>query len=235
MGRSRKTEEYAVWVVPSTRSQSSWASGQDSLLRAREIPGNLAHPPSVRRWCDACDLHLPRRQVDEEQNDKTLQSSPRPHFHGEEICSYNQLPMPAQKLLPCRLSPPLGCGLYPVSFQNRSDRTASKFVAQIGQCTLDSSIPPIPVFFCHANHQSLDLAGDARSARRAMCSSAVLLDDQFPMQANKVSGVTRVATSARTLRPNVLALTANRRRWSSLKRTRRPPSCSRRTRFSSRR
>src|SRR5215471_12925337 len=86
-----------------------------------------------------------------------------------------------QILLPCRLSPPLGCGLDPVSFQNRSDRTASKLVAQIGQCTLDSSISPIPVFFCHANHQSLDLAGDARSSRRAMCSSVVLLSDQFPM------------------------------------------------------
>src|SRR5262252_9621518 len=31
----------------------------------------------------------------------------------------------------------------------------------------------------------------------------------FRCQANKVSGVTRVAISARTLRPNVLALTAN--------------------------
>src|SRR5215469_7152164 len=39
----------------------------------------------------------------------------------------------------------------------------------------------------------------------------------FRCQANKVSGVTRVAISARTLRPNVLALTANRRPWSSLK------------------
>src|SRR5215471_3849409 len=45
-----------------------------------------------------------------------------------------------QKLLPCRLPPPLRCRLHPVSFQNCCDRTASKLVAQIGQCTLDSSI-----------------------------------------------------------------------------------------------
>jgi hypothetical protein len=57
----------------------------------------------------------------------------------------------------------------------------------------------------------------------------------FRCQANKVSGVTMVATSARSFRPNPLALAANRPRWSSLNRTRRPPSCSRRTRFSSRR
>jgi hypothetical protein len=47
--------------------------------------------------------------------------------------------------------------------------------------------------------------------------------------------VTIVATSASILRPIPLALAANRRRWSSLNRTRRPPSCSPKTRFSSRR
>ncbi len=38
----------------------------------------------------------------------------------------------------------------------------------------------------------------------------------FRCQANKVSGVTMVATSARSFRPNLLALAANRRRWSSV-------------------
>ena len=47
-------------------------------------------------------------------------------------------------------------------------------------------------------------------------------------QANKVSGVTRVATSARSLRPSPLVRAAKRRRWSSLKRNRRSPSSSRR-------
>jgi len=54
-------------------------------------------------------------------------------------------------------------------------------------------------------------------------------------QANNVAGVPTVATSARILRLSPLALAANRRRWSSLNFGRRPPSCSRRTRFSSRR
>jgi hypothetical protein len=55
----------------------------------------------------------------------------------------------------------------------------------------------------------------------------------FRCQANKVSGVTSVATSARSFRPSPLALAANRRRWSSVNRTRRPPSCSRSTRVCS--
>src|SRR5215469_18039897 len=50
----------------------------------------------------------------------------------------------------------------PMSFQNRSNRTAGKLVAQMGQGALDPSIAPIPVLLCHAHHQSLDLIGGAR-------------------------------------------------------------------------
>ena len=50
-----------------------------------------------------------------------------------------------------------------------------------------------------------------------------------------VSGVTSVHASPSNLRPNGLPLAASRRRWSSVKRIRLPLSCSRRTRFSSRR
>ena len=45
--------------------------------------------------------------------------------------------------------------------------------------------------------------------------------------ARMVSGVTIPATSLRTFRPKALPLTAKRRRWSSVRRRRRPPSCSR--------
>jgi hypothetical protein len=106
-------------------------SSQDSVLRVREIPGDLAHPQSVRHLRDARDFYLPRRQVDEEQNDKSLQPSPGPHFHGEEICSYNQLPMPAQKLLPRRLPAPFGCWFDSVPFQDLRDGAAGKLVSQV--------------------------------------------------------------------------------------------------------
>src|SRR5215469_1173722 len=86
-----------------------------------------------------------------------------------------------QKLLPCRLPPPLRCRLHPVSLQNRSDRAASKLVAKIGQCSLDSSIAPIAVLFCHAHHQSLNLPGGTRSPRCTMGLSVVLLGDQLPV------------------------------------------------------
>src|SRR5215469_13556662 len=132
-------------------------SGQDSVLRIREIPGNLAHPQPVRRPCDPGNFHLACSQVDEEQHHEPLQTSPGPHFHSEEIRGHNHLPMPAQELLPRRLPAPLRCRLDPVSFQDPSDRAAGKLVSKIGERTLDSSIAPIPVLLCHAHHQSRDL------------------------------------------------------------------------------
>ena len=50
-----------------------------------------------------------------------------------------------------------------------------------------------------------------------------------------VSGVTMLARSFRTRRPSFLPFAANRRRWSSVSRSRFPPRCSLKTRFSSRR
>ena len=107
-------------------------SDQNSVLRIREIPGNLAHPQSVRRLCDPGNFHLPCIQVDEEQHHEPLQTSPGPHFYREEIRGHNHLPMTAQKLLPCRLPAPLRSRLQPVSFQNRSDGAAGKLVSKIG-------------------------------------------------------------------------------------------------------
>src|SRR5206468_829040 len=49
----------------------------------------------------------------------------------------------------------------------------------------------------------------------------------FRCQANRVSGVTIVATSASSLRPNLLAFAASRRRWSSSNRMRRRLSAAR--------
>src|SRR5215471_3378745 len=89
--------------------------------------------------------------------------------------------MPAQKLLPGRLPARLRRRLDPVPFQNRSNRTAGKLVAQMGQGALDSSIAPIPVLFCHAHHQSLDLISGTWPTRGTMGSSVVLLGDQLPM------------------------------------------------------
>ena len=154
---------------------------QDTLLHIGEIPSDLAHPQSVRHLRDARDLHLPRRQVDEEQNDKPLQSSPGPRFHGEEVGGHKQLPMPAQKLLPRRLPAPLRRRLDSVPLQDLRDRAAGNLVPQVGQRALDAPISPVPVLFSHSHEQLLGLLGRASPSQPALSTAVVLLGNQFPM------------------------------------------------------
>src|SRR5664279_2838407 len=52
---------------------------------------------------------------------------------------------------------------------------------QVGQCTLNPPIAPLPILLCQAHNQSLDLFGGARSPRCTMAGSIVLLGDQFAM------------------------------------------------------
>jgi len=148
---------------------------QDSVHRIGNIPADLEHPQPVCLRPAADDLHLSRRQLNEKQHDETLQTSPGPYFHGEEICGHNQFLVPAQELLPGRLSAPLRCRLDPVPLQNLGDRAAGYLMPQVGQCALDPMIAPIPVLFGHSNHQSLDLACSARSPGSVLSTAVVLL------------------------------------------------------------
>jgi len=63
------------------------------LFGIREIASDLAHPQAIRCLRHSRDLHFARGQVDEEQDQKPLQPSPGPHFHGEEIGRDNLAPM----------------------------------------------------------------------------------------------------------------------------------------------
>jgi hypothetical protein len=125
-------------------------SSQDSLLRVCKIPRELAHPQSVRHLRVTRNLHLSRTQVDEEDHKKPSQSSPCPHFHGDEIGSHTQLPMSAQEFLPSPLS--LRRGLEPMPFENVRYRTSGKFAPDVGLMRLgyagssnpDSLLPSAP-------------------------------------------------------------------------------------------
>ena len=93
------------------------------------------------------------------------------------------------------------------SLPSRCNGAAANIVSEIGQRALDAPVTPIPVLLGISNHQRLDLAGDGRSLRRGRIFLAI----SFRCQANSLSGVTMVATSARSFRPNPLDLAANRR------------------------
>jgi len=69
-------------------------ASQDSLLGIGEVSGDLAHPQAIRYLRHSRDLHLACGKVDEEQNEKPLQPSPGPYFHGEEIGRDDHVPVP---------------------------------------------------------------------------------------------------------------------------------------------
>ena len=86
-----------------------------------------------------------------------------------------------QEFLPGGLPLPLGCRLYPMAGQHVRDRATTDLMPQIGQCSLDSPIPPTAVFFCQAHHQILDLPEFSRSAASSFSAAIVFLRDQPSM------------------------------------------------------
>jgi hypothetical protein len=103
--------------------QIAFAS-QYSVNRIGDISANLTHPQSIRARCYASDLHFPRRQINEEQDEEALQPSGGPDLHGEEIRSYDQFPVSCQKLLPSCFPAPLRRRFNPVAAENISDCAA---------------------------------------------------------------------------------------------------------------
>ena len=198
-----------------------------------EVASNLAHPQSIRPPCNPADLNTSRRQLDKEQDDEPLQSARRPNFYCEEITGDDLLPMSAQEFLPGRLSDSFGGWVDAVPFQDVCDRIVRQKMPQIGQRALEAAVTPGSILLSHLHNQA---AISLLVFRRPMVRNELpsyFSAINFRCQANKVSGVTMVATRARSRRPSFFAFAANRRRWSSVNVMRRLPFCSLRTRFSS--
>jgi hypothetical protein len=69
---------------------------QDSVDSVGEIPADLAHSQPVCDGRHACDLHLARRQLDEEQHHESLQpfswTVSMGHFYFAQIGHYHFAP-----------------------------------------------------------------------------------------------------------------------------------------------
>src|ERR1700758_3907708 len=143
------------------------------------LSAHLTHPESIGSRADAGDLHLPCREIDEEQNQKTLQTSPRPDFHAEEIGRYNQAPVLRQKLLPTCLSAALRRRFDTMPPQNLGNRAHREFESHMRKCTLDTSISPGAILLSHAHYLALDFFSDLRSTRSAPGRAIILFCNQF--------------------------------------------------------
>src|SRR3982751_6932760 len=91
---------------------------QDSVHCVADVSADLTHPESTGAGCYARDLHLPTRQIQEEQDQQTLQTLGCPDLDRKEIRGHYQLPVSFQKFLPCRPAIPFRRWLDPVPFEN---------------------------------------------------------------------------------------------------------------------
>jgi len=122
-------------------------------------------------------LNAAGRQLDEEQNEKALESLSGPNLNREEVGCDDQVPVLSEKLFPRGLSNPLGSRLNTVTLQNVRNRSARQLMTQIRECTLDSNLTPIPVFLCHAHNQGFNIFPHGRSAGAAPGAAVVLAGD----------------------------------------------------------
>ena len=124
-------------------------------------------------------LYSPCLQIEEEQDEKTGQSSTCPDFDGKEIRRNDQIPVALEELFPGRFSIPLGCRFDAVPSQHSGDRAPSTLVPQVGQCTLQPAVTPIAILLCHADHQGCYIVLFHRPTWFAVRAAVVLLGNEL--------------------------------------------------------
>lgn len=163
----------------------------------------------------------------------THQPAQGPHFGSEEVRSNDAAPMGLQKHRPGSTSSPLWCRLNALTLQHVGDGAASDLVPQIVESPLNTGVAQRG-FSSAIRTMSDDLGDDphrAQAPRLAAAAEVKLPSNQLPVPAQqRVSGVTMVPSSSRTLRgmPKALRTTnalslSEKRSERSLRRSRSMP------------
>ena len=84
--------------MPVMDEVSAWLG--DVFKNHEEIPGLLLHPDGIGSGSDACDMHAPGLEVDEEQNIERDETPESPYFLGEKVRSPHDFHMGLNELLP---------------------------------------------------------------------------------------------------------------------------------------
>ena len=176
--------------------------------------------------------HRARLQFHDEKDEVADQSAHGQHFDGEEVGSGEAVPMGGHERLPGRVHATLRRGPNAVVPEDRFDRVAGEIVAESFQPAADARVAQVGFSFAMQT-MSAAMSGLVLGRPGRPCfEPSYFLATSLRYQRTIVSGVTMPATSARRRPPRTLPFTAKRRRWSSVRRSRRGP-CARRTRFSS--
>ena len=152
----------------------------------------------IRNRCNAGDLHLSRRQLDEKRHE-SLESAPRPRFDGEEIGGNDQVPVLLQELFPGGFFLPAPA---PAQFRNAredlSDRATTDLVSQVGECALPIA-PSTILIAMRTTSLSIPSGFRGRPGPRFLLLS-YFCAIRRRCQASGVSGVTIVPSSSSAFR-----------------------------------
>jgi hypothetical protein len=177
------------------------------------------------------DVHAAGLKVDHEPDDVADETAEGEDLDGEEVGRGDHAEVRLEESLPRHRLAALGRGLHAMLGQDALDRVAAELVIEVAERAADPRVAPSWVANRTTSCCSEGVVPRPLPLRWAVPSYFFAMSSRY--QRRIVSGVTRPASCSKTRRPRTRPFTASRRRWASVKRRRRSPSCSRSTRFSS--
>src|ERR1022692_285099 len=141
--------------------------------------------------------------------------------------------MALQKLVPTGGLAAQRSGIQSAAVADVVDGRIAQLESEIVQGTHDALAAQVGFYWSSLTTSFSSTASTGGRPMGLVLAKVHFLATRTRNQRSKVSGVTRVANLSRRRWPTSLALRASRMHWASVKRLGLPPSCSRRTRFSS--
>lgn len=137
--------------------------------------------------------------------------------------------------LPRHALAPRACWLEPVAPQDPLDRVAADLVAEVVQRTDQPRVTPGGILRCHPDGELFHVSGHGRTPGPTARRAVGLAGDQLAVPAQDRLGRDQASELAQPATTDDPALDGQASPLVIGERRRRPPSCARRTRFSSRR
>ena len=162
------------------------ATREEAPLDVGEIPSELSHPLTIRRWRHPCDDDSSRLQIDHEEHEIPNQTAPCDDFYSEKVSRGDGSPVRFKKRSPCGF--PQRCRVHPVLEKDSLDCVSTDLESQIVECPFDSGVTPLGIVSSHLEDQPFDLRRFPRPTRSTLLGPIVLLRDEFPVPSKQRIG-----------------------------------------------
>ena len=128
-------------------------SQQEAIHRVQHVPGNLRQPWTVRHRCKSSNLYATRLQLHHKKHAVPLQATQSQHFHSEEVCRGDCIPISAKKRAPTATTPAFRRRFKPCLKQQTLDGVSSHLMTQHAKRTSNTRVPPPRILLRHANNK----------------------------------------------------------------------------------